>query len=52
VPQDEFHAAVVRAMRQKKRTAKLLWSLGASPDHPVHPAMPETRYLKVLVWSV
>jgi 23S rRNA (cytosine1962-C5)-methyltransferase len=21
---------------------------GQSPDHPVHPAMPETRYLKAL----
>jgi 23S rRNA (cytosine1962-C5)-methyltransferase len=52
VPEDDFRAAVVRALRQKKRKAKLLWSLGASPDHPVHPAMPETRYLKVLVWSV
>ena len=52
VPEEEFRAAVVRALRQKHRSARLLWSLGASPDHPVHPAMPETRYLKVLVWSV
>jgi 23S rRNA (cytosine1962-C5)-methyltransferase len=52
VPEEDFRSAVVRALRQKRRTARLLWSLGASPDHPVHPSMPETRYLKVLVWSV
>jgi 23S rRNA (cytosine1962-C5)-methyltransferase len=52
VPEEDFRASVVRALRQKRRQARLLWSLGASPDHPVHPAMPETRYLKVLVWSV
>jgi len=52
VPEEDFRAAVVRALRQKRRSARLLWSLGAGPDHPVHPAMPETRYLKVLVWSV
>jgi 23S rRNA (cytosine1962-C5)-methyltransferase len=52
VPEEDFRAAVAKALRQKRRTARLLWSLGASPDHPVHPAMPETRYLKVLVWSV
>jgi 23S rRNA (cytosine1962-C5)-methyltransferase len=52
VPEEDFRSAVVRAVRQKRRAARLLWSLGASPDHPVHPAMPETRYLKVLVWSV
>jgi 23S rRNA (cytosine1962-C5)-methyltransferase len=52
VSEEDFRAAVVRAIRQKHRSARLLWSLGASPDHPVHPCMPETRYLKVLVWSV
>jgi 23S rRNA (cytosine1962-C5)-methyltransferase len=52
VPEEDFRAAVVRALRQKRRSARLLWSLGAAPDHPVHHAMPETRYLKVLVWSV
>ena len=52
VPEEDFRASVVRALRQKRRPARLLWSLGAAPDHPVHPAMPETRYLKVLVWSV
>lgn len=52
VSEEDFRSAVLRALRQKRRAARLLWSLGASPDHPVHPAMPETRYLKVLVWSV
>ena len=28
--------------------ADLIAQGGQSPDHPVHPAMPETRYLKAL----
>jgi len=52
VSEDDFKAAVVRAFRQRRRGGRLLRSLGASPDHPVHPSMPESRYLKVLVWAV
>jgi 23S rRNA (cytosine1962-C5)-methyltransferase len=52
VPEEDFRGAVLRAFRQRRRQARLLRTLGASPDHPVHPAMPETRYLKVLVWAV
>ncbi len=52
VDENDFHQSVVRALRQKKRSAKLLARLGASADHPLHPSMPETLYLKVLVWAV
>ncbi len=48
----DFQTAVNRAFRQRRREARLIERLGAAPDHPVHPSMPETRYLKVLVWSV
>ncbi|HNY29776.1 MAG TPA: class I SAM-dependent rRNA methyltransferase [Fibrobacteria bacterium] len=52
VDEADFHQAVLRALRQKKRQARLLARLGAACDHPLHPSMPETLYLKVLVWSV
>jgi 23S rRNA (cytosine1962-C5)-methyltransferase len=25
---------------------------GAGPDHPVHPMLPETAYLKALVYAI
>lgn len=52
VDESDFHQAVLRALRQKKRQARLIARLGAAPDHPLHPSMPETLYLKVLVWAV
>jgi 23S rRNA (cytosine1962-C5)-methyltransferase len=30
----------------------MLYSGGQSPDHPVHPAIPETRYLKAFFCRV
>ena len=34
------------AARHSGREVRILESGGQSPDHPVHPAIPETRYLK------
>jgi len=36
------------AAAQAARTLAIIAQGGQSPDHPVHPAMPETRYLKAL----
>lgn len=52
VSSDDFRQAVGPAFRKERRVARLVARLGAAPDHPVHPAMSETEYLKVLVWSV
>lgn len=52
VSPDDFRQAVGQAFRKERRPARLLAFRGAAPDHPVHPAMIETEYLKVLVWSV
>lgn len=52
VTSDDFRQAVGQAFRKERRAARLLARLGAAPDHPVHPAMSETEYLKVLVWSI
>ncbi len=34
------------------RSARILKSAGASPDHPVHPALPESAYLKSLTLTL
>lgn len=34
------------AARHLDRNAQMLWRGGQGPDHPVHPAIPETEYLK------
>lgn len=48
----EFVRAVQHAARRAHCTIQLLHSAGQGPDHPIHPAMPETDYLKTLVFSV
>jgi len=42
----EFAAAVAEGVWKAKRDARLLGSYGAGPDHPVHPQLPESAYLK------
>jgi len=44
--------AVQTAARHTARFAQVLAFGGQSPDHPVHPAIPETRYLKALFCRV
>ena len=48
----ELADAVQRAARRTGRLAQVLEFRGQAPDHPVHPAIPETRYLKALVCRV
>jgi 23S rRNA (cytosine1962-C5)-methyltransferase len=43
---DELLAAIQAAARHTSRFVQVLELGGQSPDHPVHPAIPETRYLK------
>lgn len=43
---DELLAAIQAAARHTSRFVQALELGGQSPDHPVHPAIPETRYLK------
>ena len=43
-----FAKQVSRGMRDSGRTGRILYSGGAGPDHPVHPALPESVYLKCL----
>ena len=43
---DELAGLIQAAARHEHRWVQLLAAGGQSPDHPVHPAIPETRYLK------
>ena len=49
---DELTDAVQRAARHLGRLAQVVEFRGQAPDHPVHPAIPETRYLKAVVCRV
>jgi 23S rRNA (cytosine1962-C5)-methyltransferase len=42
----DFAIAVAEGLRRARRQARILASTGAGPDHPVHPALPESAYLK------
>jgi 23S rRNA (cytosine1962-C5)-methyltransferase len=48
-PAEEFTAAVARGLGDAGRTGRIIRSSGAAPDHPVHPLLPESAYLKALV---
>jgi 23S rRNA (cytosine1962-C5)-methyltransferase len=41
-----------RGLADAGRSARLLRSAGAGPDHPVHPMLPESAYLKAMVYGM
>ncbi len=49
---EDLVAAIQAAARHTGRFVQILESGGQSPDHPVHPAIPETRYLKAFFCRV
>ncbi len=52
VPADAFADEVHRGLRDAGRAGKLIRQAGAGPDHPAHPALPESAYLKFLVYAL
>ncbi|SMH56764.1 class I SAM-dependent rRNA methyltransferase [Azospirillum agricola] len=44
-----FAEQVARGLTDAGRTGRILRSAGAGPDHPVHPNLPESAYLKAIV---
>jgi len=52
MPADDLAAAIQGAARHGSRFVQILELGGQSPDHPVHPAIPETRYLKAFFCRV
>ncbi len=49
---EDLSAAIQAAARHSARFVQILEAAGQSPDHPVHPAIPETRYLKAFFCRV
>jgi len=50
--QDDLIGAVQQAARHLNRFAQVVEVGGHAPDHPIHPAIAETRYLKSLTCRV
>ncbi|HVA14813.1 MAG TPA: class I SAM-dependent rRNA methyltransferase [Stellaceae bacterium] len=46
VETDAFAEAVSRGLADAQREGRIVASTGAAPDHPVHPLLPESAYLK------
>jgi 23S rRNA (cytosine1962-C5)-methyltransferase len=49
---DDLVTAIQSAARHSRRFVQILEAGGQSPDHPIHPAIPETRYLKAFFCRV
>ena len=49
---EELLNAIQAAARHSRRFVQILESGGQSADHPIHPAIPETRYLKAFFCRV
>jgi 23S rRNA (cytosine1962-C5)-methyltransferase len=45
----EFAEAVLWGALRVKRDARILHQGGAGPDHPIHPMLPESAYLKAML---
>jgi 23S rRNA (cytosine1962-C5)-methyltransferase len=52
MPVADFATQVARGIHEGGRSAKQLYATGAAPDHPVHPFLPESAYLKALILQV
>jgi 23S rRNA (cytosine1962-C5)-methyltransferase len=50
--QEDLVDAIQQAARHLGRFVQIVAVGGHAPDHPIHPAIPETRYLKALVCRV
>jgi 23S rRNA (cytosine1962-C5)-methyltransferase len=49
VSPEAFAEEVARGLGDVRRSGRILRSAGAGPDHPVHPLLPESAYLKCMV---
>ena len=47
-----FAEAVARGLADAGRSGRILLQAGAGPDHPVHPMLPESAYLKSLTLAI
>ena len=47
-----FAQETTRGIQEAGRTSRILRATGASPDHPTHPHLPESAYLKALLFHL
>ena len=47
-----FAQETSRGIQEAGRTSRILRAIGASPDHPTHPHLPESAYLKALLFHL
>jgi len=52
VTPEAFQAEVARGLHDTGRSARILRTAGAAADHPTHPFLPESAYLKALVLAL
>jgi 23S rRNA (cytosine1962-C5)-methyltransferase len=52
MPEDRFASECAMGFARTGRQARLIRKAGASADHPCHPMLPETGYLKALVFAL
>ena len=52
IPLERFAAECAAGITRSGRRATLIRQAGAGPDHPVHPSLPESAYLKALVYAL
>lgn len=52
MPRERFEQECAIGIARAGRRAALIREAGAGPDHPIHPMLPETAYLKTLVYAL
>ena len=52
LPEDDLQNILLQSARHLDRNIQLLERGAQGPDHPVHPAIPETRYIKSLTCRI
>lgn len=52
ISSDRFASECATGIARASRRASIVRQSGAGPDHPVHPALPESAYLKMLTYAV
>lgn len=52
MPAEQFAEEICHGIHLAGRSGRILRTSGAAPDHPVHPLLPESAYLKAMVMQL
>ena len=52
IPPDRFAQECAQGLLRAGRQAAMIRQAGAGPDHPVHPLLPESAYLKAIAYAL